>query len=386
VSVSPALAPPPGNPRFAGVDALRGVAILLVLVCHTTQISGAASGDGGWLLYWTYVGVVLFFGISGFLLYRPYVAAHAGGHATAPVGRYLRRRALRILPAYWVALVLLSLWPGTQGMWEHWWQNLLLLQIYGPGTTGDGLGIAWSLCVEASFYLVLPLLAVVARGLGRRRGWWQGALAMVVPFGVAGIVVANLTVHELPTWLGSTLAGLSSWFAAGMLLAVLSVAAERPGPSRAVAAWTARRAPLVWVAAVGTWLLSAWVLSGIGHRPPFVLYVAQLVGLPLACTLLLAPVVLGARGAVGRVVARRPLTLLGLVSYGVFLWHYQLAWWLNGGAPWQDGSGPHLAGRVDHLTLVLTAATLAGSIAIATVSYRVVELPFLRRKEPRPRG
>jgi peptidoglycan/LPS O-acetylase OafA/YrhL len=384
VSVSPALTPPPGNPRFAGVDALRGVAILMVVVCHTTQLPGTPTA-GGWLSNALWAGVVLFFAISGFLLYRPYAAAHAGDHPVASVGRFWRRRALRILPAYWVALTVLSLWPGTRGMWDHWWQNYLLVQGYGVSTGTDGIGVGWSLCVEVSFYLLLPLLAFAARRLGWWLGWWRAELLVVAAFGLVGFVVLSVAVYVTPltVWLANTLAVMSPYFAGGMLLAVLSVRAERPGRARAIGAWLARRAPLAWAVAIGLWALSGWAASH-EELPRSLLVAAHLGGLALFATLLLAPVAFAARGAVGRVVAWRPLTLLGLVSYGVFLWHYQLAWWLGGGAPWQNGTGPHLVGDVDHVVVVLTLATLAGSVAIATVSYRFVELPFLRRKDPRP--
>ena len=99
---SPAVAPPPGNPRFPLFDLLRGLAVLAVLVWHVFVFTGAL--DRRWIgdavSTAGSMGPLLFFAISGFLLYRPWIASRDAPHT----GRYFRRRALRILPAYWFAL------------------------------------------------------------------------------------------------------------------------------------------------------------------------------------------------------------------------------------------------------------------------------------------
>src|SRR3954453_13942377 len=119
-----ALRPPPGNPRFPLVDGLRAVAALSVLVTHTAFLSGF-NGHGllGGITARLDVGVALFFVISGFLLYRPFVAARMGGRGGPRAGLYFRRRALRILPAYWLALTVLGLlWPKLDQVDSgHWW-------------------------------------------------------------------------------------------------------------------------------------------------------------------------------------------------------------------------------------------------------------------------
>ncbi len=100
---SPAVAPPPGNPRFALFDSLRAIAVLFVLVFHVTSITGEVNrrtiGDLFSIL--GNEGVILFFMISGFLLYRPYALAHRTGPHAPELARYTRRRVLRIVPAYW---------------------------------------------------------------------------------------------------------------------------------------------------------------------------------------------------------------------------------------------------------------------------------------------
>ena len=390
-AVSPALEPPPGNPRFVGVDGLRGVAILLVLVCHTSGITGLWTKPWGWVGLQLMVGVVLFFAISGFLLYRPFVAAHRSGGDGPGAARYARRRVLRIVPAYWVALTVLAVWPGIPGVFDrHWWTSYLLVQDYDNATLVHGLGITWSLCCEVAFYALLPFYAAGVMALTRRlrRPWWQVELAGVAALAVAGLVAAVLAYHSvLPAWMANALPTTIAWFAGGMALAVLSVAAQDGGWARRLQDRIAARAVGLWVAALVVWLVGArcvWAmgLEDVARERAHLDETVLLLGLRWACygvaaTLVLAPVVAGAGGAVRRVTRWRPLALLGTISYGFYLWHYTIAWWLHGGNPAIDGG----AGAGVHGFWLLTITAFVASVAVATVSYRVVELPFLRRKE-----
>ena len=401
--VSPALQPPPGNPRFELVDALRAIAVLLVVFCHASQMSGAALHTSwGWLGTYSYFGVLIFFAISGFLLYRPFVAAHAGGHKAPRTGAYARRRLLRILPAYWLALTILSLWPGVEGAFtDRWWVYYGFAQVYSVNTLGNGLPVAWSLCVEMSFYLFLPFFAMfvswlVKRTAGSRLRWWQTEATVLFIFACVG-VVGEVFVHDrtTPYWIENTLAGTSDWFVVGMGLAVISVAAHNgAGLARRVSGVVERWSWLVWVAAVATFFLATRVFDVrdlTSGRPGVygvstATWLANHVGLGLAAGLLLAPAVLGARGAVRWVLAWRPLAWVGLISYGVFLWHFPLGVWLalQGGYPKLHGGGLDIVHRVHPgATFVLFAATLAVSIVVAAASYYIVELPFLRLKDPR---
>jgi peptidoglycan/LPS O-acetylase OafA/YrhL len=169
--------------RFAGIDGLRAIAAGSVLVYHVWRFGdpGGGSPDLGPLspvMPHLWHGVTLFFVLSGFLLYRPFAAAAMRRAPQPGIGRYLRHRALRILPAYWfvlavtafgleAALVAGDAGPRTEGRpnAELLVVNLLLLQNASPDTIFTGIGPAWSLTVEAGFYLVLPLLALLAVAL-----------------------------------------------------------------------------------------------------------------------------------------------------------------------------------------------------------------------------
>jgi peptidoglycan/LPS O-acetylase OafA/YrhL len=254
---SPAVAPPPGNPRFALFDSLRAIAVLGVLTFHAFALSGALDrpvlGDAAAVL--GSQGPILFFVISGFLLYRPYVAARAAGKPVPRATRYLRRRALRILPAYWLALTALAIFPGIVGVFSgDWWRYYLFLQLYSSDTVAAGIPVAWTLCVEVSFYLALPLWALAVRRLpaGSLAGAWlraePGALAVAAAFGIAvQVAAARNVVSDL---LATSILGQCTWLALGMALAVASVAAAARDEGARLVRIVVEHPGLCWLGAV----------------------------------------------------------------------------------------------------------------------------------------
>src|SRR5919106_3179955 len=114
----PVVEPPPGNPRFPLFDSIRGIAVLMVVAVHGGYISGAAQGAWyGDLLARLEFCLPVFFLVSAFLLYRPFVAARIHERRPPSARGFFRARALRILPAYWLALTLLGLYPGLPQLW-----------------------------------------------------------------------------------------------------------------------------------------------------------------------------------------------------------------------------------------------------------------------------
>src|SRR5262249_13194281 len=112
-------------------------------------------------------GVGVFFVLSGFLLFRPFLAAAARGETRRRFGAYLWHRAVRILPAYWVMIVVVLLTlPDNDDVGRGTWVRLLTLSdiyVHGGGLT-DGVTQTWSLATEVVFYLLLPLLVLVFVG------------------------------------------------------------------------------------------------------------------------------------------------------------------------------------------------------------------------------
>jgi peptidoglycan/LPS O-acetylase OafA/YrhL len=352
-----------------------------VLVTHTALLSGA--NELAWYGRYTArldVGVTVFFLISGFLLYRPFVAAHLDGRPGPRVRDYARRRVLRIVPAYWLALTLLSIYPGLLQMWSgHSWVYYLFLQDYSSAWTFGGLQPAWSLAIEAAFYIALPFVAYGLRWAGRRMGragrvWLE--VAVIAALGVASVIVRASTPGSPASQVHITLAGTFDWFALGMLLAVASaaLAGREPGPVRLLRRWPSS----AWVVAVALFWFTATQL-GLGGTLFFRITTAQgmeqhLLYGAIAFFLLLPAVFAGDGGGLPRrLLANRFVAWLGLISYGVFLWHHPIAIKLSEA----NGKGLFPSFRM----LGITGATFVIAVACAAASYYVVERPILRYKD-----
>lgn len=397
---SPGLAPPPGNPRFPLFDGLRGITVLTILAFHAAELTGRVGfGFVGRALEVFAVAPCLFFLISGFLLYRPYVAARSHGRRVPRVRRYARRRVLRIVPAYWVALTVLAIVPGIVGAFSgDWWRYYGYLQIYARRTDGAGIPVAWTLCVEVSFYVALPLfaglVALPARrsrgGLSLLRELWP--VVLVALFGVAVQLLAAR--QQISFLLATSLAGQCVWLCIGMGLAVVSVAAESDPRLRSVASALTRHSELSWVVAAVAFaglmaLVPAGGLFGLvaeTTKPqPLAGSLARIVLTGVLIAALALPAVFEAprAGVPRRLLGSWVLIELGVISYSFYLYHFTVVQAIALRHAPNSFSGTGL-GLLPHLhfapTLVLFAAALAATTVIATISYRFVELPFLRRK------
>jgi peptidoglycan/LPS O-acetylase OafA/YrhL len=345
------------------------------------------------------LGVTLFFALSGFLLYRPFAAAVLRDGPRPSVSAYLRNRALRILPLYWVVLLVtgvvlqaallrdgssrlqvasLAGQPGTLA------KNLLLVQSYDPHTLLTGIGPAWSLVIEVAFYLALPLLAVLATVLARpgmgRRGRRRVALvapAVMLLVGLSGKLAAHLLAGpgagsgweaDWHSVLARSFLANADLFAFGMGLAVLHT--EVKDGLLALPRWWREASLMV---AAGAALVAVRITpagSGLGSARYDVLMAAAL-------GLLLAVVVLPDSGPphwrrLLSLLDTRPLVATGLASYSLFLWHEPMVYWLRGHGLTFDGA----AGFVVNLAVL---AGVAG--ALAWLTYRYVELPALAHKQ-----
>jgi peptidoglycan/LPS O-acetylase OafA/YrhL len=358
-----------------------------VLVYHAGYFSRANEGGAGLSPYLARlnVGVAVFFVISGFLLYRPWLAARIGDGAPLRLRDYARRRVLRIVPAYWVALTVLALYPGLPGVFSgRWWAYYGFAQDYSAHTVVYGIGPAWSLGCEAVFYALLPFLSLGLERVGSlagRRVWWP--LELTVLGGLSATSFAwRAYVHAHPGTPSSTFASTFAWFAVGMLLAVASVCRRRGSRLETIArySWTG------WPLAAIAYLV---ICRGLGLGGGFVLFEHQSTFQDLAVYALSGVVACGLvlpaaferspPGVTERLLGARAVAWLGLVSYGTFLYHYPVADALSGGV----SSGGNATTRF----LWLAPATAAIAIGAAVLSYYLVERPALRFKErrrPRP--
>jgi peptidoglycan/LPS O-acetylase OafA/YrhL len=388
---------PSWGQRLVGVEGLRAVAATSILVLHAWI---QASPDGVHELgpFGSYVGrnlgvgLTLFFTLSGFLLYRPFAEAILeGGRWPGALG-FLRRRALRILPAYWaillsVAFVLqvarrspddVTLGALTDPVTLL--QDLLLVQSYTPGSVHTGIGPAWSLVVEAAFYLALPVIALMAAHTARGRSPRGRLLAALLPGAMllAVGVITKLWASGIATGPNFTVGDTSGWdlvlvrsflyhadlFAFGMTAAVVMLAVDgaREGQERRL-----RRAAGGGALVIGGIALLLNARGSIGTLP-FATMTA------LACGLVVLFVVLRAApspGPVVRLLESRAFVFAGVISYSLYLWHEPLTGWLREHGLTFAGPG----GVAVNVMLVF-----AVSAALATLTYRFVEAPALRRK------
>ena len=360
--------------HFPYFDSLRAVAALMVLVYHvglTSEITDSQSW--GRVIDHFNAGVAVFFVISGFLLYRPFVAARLLGTPPPATVRYAKRRALRILPAYWFALTVLAVFPGLNGVFTgDWWRFYGLMQIYNVDTQFQGLAPAWSLCVEVSFYALLPVYAWVMWRTQRRRPLRSQvrtelillALLWLITFANNQIFTGRIGPVDSSKSLLYTLPFTFDWFTIGMSLALISAALEIRGSRPRIVAFIEEHPLMIWLVGGGLWLLTT-----IPRNDPGTIHhiAAGFFGLVLAL-----PAVFGGGKSPHRMLGSAPLAWLGLISYGIFLWHEPFAHWL-----WANGLDVFGDGVIGFSSLLL--ATLAIAIALGAFSYYIVEKPFHRR-------
>lgn len=342
-----------------GLDGVRGIAILWVFAFHANALlanglQGPASGWGQSLAEKGLLGVQLFFVLSGFLLALPWMRAADQGLASPGAGLFYRKRARRILPAYWLHLVVLFavILPLLRGSYailatQIGQANLalhpLLLQFIHPGTSSSlGLNMAlWSLTIEVQFYLLLPLLAPLFTGhrvlialpmaLGLSLAWKYQAPSLLADW-VYLHVSPDLLVYFDPIsgqprpfhpgtmeiFLERQLPGEFIAFAMGMAGANLYCRANSGG--KGIDPATRRMLDLSTLILLA---FSIWGLPQLEFHQILTGDAWRLVGMPLfliACTLLVLAVAMNApwtRSLIGNPV----LANLGLISYSLYLWH-----------------------------------------------------------------
>jgi peptidoglycan/LPS O-acetylase OafA/YrhL len=397
-SAPDAVAPPPGNPRFPLMDSVRALAAISIVLVHVVLFSGAQGAVYGRLVAHLDIGVPIFFILSGFLLYRPLVASQVLGSPAVRMRDYARRRFLRIYPAYWIALTAVAIFPGIHGIFTgNWWVYYGLLQnypIYSPGAecaTLEFCGIAptWTLAIEVAFYAVLPFLALGLARLRRPRlsgAWLAVELGVLAVLSAVSVWIQTLDLaNDLQIWLFFSPLGRAWWFCLGMGLAAVSVWTAQRREPRAVR-WAGEHSGLLWAAAfllyvgAGLFLLAPGPSLAARVGITTTEYIGEYLLFGLIAALVVTPAIFGSpgEGLPRRILASPPLAWLGLISYGIFLWHYPiLVGLVRGGViDWWPSAAFFLTAL---LTLALT-------IICATLSYYLLERPLMRLKYKRTRN
>ncbi len=356
--------------RVASLTGIRAVAAMLVMLTHAAYTTGKYThGFLGSVYSRMEIGVPIFFVLSGFLLFWPWVRAAAQddgrrrcdseadgrrrsdseadgrrrsdseadgrrrsdseGTAAPSVRRYAWHRVRRIMPAYVITVLAAyaiyhfrTAGPNPGHTWMGLFRNLTLTQIYTDHYVytylHQGLTQMWSLAVEAAFYVVLPLLAYLLLVVTCQRQWHPRrlvlgllALALVSPAWLVLVHTTDFLPDGAPLWLPTYL----MWFVGGMLLAVLLALGIRAYASLCI--------PLALVC----FLIASTPIAGAPTTIPSELRegLAKAVFYAVISTLVVAPLALpgtdGAGGWYARLMASRPMVFLGEISYEIFLIH-----------------------------------------------------------------
>jgi peptidoglycan/LPS O-acetylase OafA/YrhL len=382
---------------------LRAVAALMIVAYHLmlfTRLylqpwSQAINAD--WYILGT--GVQLFFTLSGFLLFRPYIAAMLNGKPLPSARHFYWKRALRILPAYWVALAILLYfsWPiAKDPQWLNTLTHVLLIHDIFPRYNRDVDGPFWTLAVEAQFYLLMPwIAATVAWVIGhRRRGQGPRPLSTRrILVGLVSAIAAALLVRwlgatimsALPAnasdsnntavffyWLGLTLIGMQGKFLEVFLVGAVAATLYVAATERRLLPRERLRSAAIAISLLG---LAALVLCILFWQDGVVLYQPgaswgwDVLLYPLATGISYSSLLLGivwGSPLIRGIFEFRALRFVGNISYSVYIWHLPIIH-----LPW-----PILLPATP-FTILLRILLI---FLVAYLSYQLVERPFLQRR------
>jgi peptidoglycan/LPS O-acetylase OafA/YrhL len=351
---------------------MRGIAALTVFAIHLwiyqlpNTMTPRRDSWATTALFEGRVAFVMFFVLSGYLLYRAFARAALGRSDAVWTLGYVVRRVARIAPAYYVALagslILIALaGDGTPGrrLVETGELPLFLVfaQNYSPETLLKLNAASWTLAVEVAFYALLPLIGLLALRLRSARR--QAAL-------LGGLVLAGLAwnlVDYLSGWgpvAGHAPPSFLPYFACGMLVALAVESARAAGRSI-----SHRQSAVLALAAV-----ALLVGNGLWHAQDravdgFAMEVFADLGAAVAFAAIIASLVLGTGAGLGWL-AWRPLAWIGTITYGVYLWHIPVIVWARGNGLLPGGA-----------LSALVALPIA--IALGAASWYLLERPFMAR-------
>jgi peptidoglycan/LPS O-acetylase OafA/YrhL len=356
------------------LDGHRGIAAVAVVVFHVYQFCNV----GHFLYFGTPAYTLLnsldamvpwFFVLTAFLLFEPVARSAIEGRQPISARGFLTRRAVRLLPVYYVAVVVV--WFSRQqtlpGDWRDLLEHLTFTQIFDEKRIFYTIGPAWSLSVEVFFYLALMILSVGLARVCRRLASRKQRISVLAAStaALAAVSVAwktwSFSIEHRPTtgafttWFGP-MANLDI-FAVGMAIAVIAAALGDNRPLKPRSRLTLRLTALaILCGAFATRQANAW--SGV--------YFTSLCAVGFGC--LIAAAVLGApEDRWGRALSCRPLLWLGAISYSIYLWHEPILLALAG---WEG-----LVRQAPGALLPDTVIVVVVSILVGWLSYSLIERP-----------
>ena len=362
----------PGKPdrtlhHFAFVDALRGYAILTVLMVHSSKQVSTMFGAVRDFVAGGVYGVQLFFVVSAFTLF--WSLQNRSQIDRAPLSAFFVRRFFRIAPLFWAGVLFYSLWPeawrsvyAPHGVgWPHIVSTILLVHGWYPTTINTIVPGGWSIGAEAMFYLCIPVLFKRIRSLS---GAMWAALLSTLALRFGAPLAIHLLRHHFPASWSNLIGEFVFWsfpsqlpvFCMGFVLYFVLLG-QTTTPAR---------------------------FEGISkkQRAFFLLLAGLLVicGIPLQVTFGIAFVLIAWALAIHpiRLLVNRAIRYVGLVSYSMYIWHF---WILDRVLPHLLPSLHFLRSDKQNGTLqfaMIYASVIVLSLIVATLSYYIIELPSQR--------
>ena len=368
----------------AGLDGVRGLAILAVLLYH----GGVGWARGGFL------GVETFFVLSGFLI-TSLLIGEWKRTATVRLRAFWERRARRLLPALFALVIAVGIHqaltgpenasPGLQGdgiasllYYANWHQIVTQANYFAATGPVSPLQHTWSLAIEEQFYICWPLLFLgfavfAARRLARASGDRTRQLHLLLVVSVIGAVASVLSVMVrydggkglTRVYYGTDTRAVS--ILTGAILAFALALLRRPCKLAEASGGRTRGRVLELVALVA--IIGVVAMMHFATGDSRWLYPDGFVVLDVAVAAVIAAVMLVPRSIVGRVFSLPPIRAVGLISYGLYLWHFPIFLWLTADSTELTGTA---------LLLLRFAVTFTVSI----LSFLIIEQPVRRRRLP----
>lgn len=392
------------RPHYPCLEGLRTIGVMALFFQHTGFTTGLQLRDGFSWMGHLELGPTMFFVLSAFLLYQPFSTANLAERSAQRFGRFIKGRAFRVIPAYWVTLTLLILFfradpnnPFSGGIKIDGWKDglavFLFAQTYFPKWFFHGIASAYTLNAEVVFYLLVPVYALLVRRWCRNKPLDEKLRREM--YALFAVVVASFAWRAFIEWhfaatrrtcVDASTARLAcaatqwfpayaDYFALGMAVAVLAswrlVRGDEPRWLQRIGA----SPDLLWLGALGVFIAySTWFgTHGLDYVGPGKSEMRHFLNAVIVLLLLL-PGVFGdqSRGGVRRFLRWRPIAYTGLVSYGVYLWHQG---WTDKAMQWTNSQPLHAN------FVLVTGIAVGMSIVTATISWYVLEKPINRRRD-----
>ena len=314
---------------FPSIDILRGFAALSVVVYHVIELFGWSAFPVTGVLLWFrigWMGVDLFFVISGFVIGLSAFSGIDKYGSTLFRSDFIKKRIVRIVPLHYLTMLVFLVFIMPALLFESFWKNLtshlLFVHNFSVNLHGGINGANWSLATEMQFYLLMMFLAPWLR---IARSWKIFlvfiSVAWLWRFGVTVLIMPDKVLGTFPIFVAATqLPGMLDEFAIGILLAKF-VRSEIGIHVLSYFNNKALKVCAVWLLTglLGYLTLSVfWRFASFWNYPLMIILFRTLLGISFGA-LVFAACVVTPQGLIGKLF--RPFYYLGTISYGIYLWH-----------------------------------------------------------------